>query len=293
MAEITIRHVRKAYGRNEVVHGLDLTIERGEFVVILDPSGCGKSTLLRMIAGLEEISAGEIAIDGVVVNRLEPRARGCAMVFQNYALYPHMTVAENIGYALKVAVEDPLMQDLPAALDEAQTLDVELVELPIHRLDIVAGGRILRQRLAAAREMTRGRPLHYTLHGHLGINLMEEPFRLALHRELLRVNIEVAADLARRAALAAVEPDRFAWPVPYEPLFGVLADHGYDWSACNAPGPTQRTRPDGTPRPPFAKLDWFFARGLACSEAAILAAVDAAGTALSDHEAIIVTIRPA
>src|ERR1700754_4422541 len=103
MASITIRDVKKAYGKSQVVHGVDLDIVSGEFVVILGPSGCGKSTLLRMIAGLEEITAGEIAIDGRVVNKLEPRERGCAMVFQNYALYPHMTVAENIGYALKVA----------------------------------------------------------------------------------------------------------------------------------------------------------------------------------------------
>ncbi|MBP0573103.1 sn-glycerol-3-phosphate ABC transporter ATP-binding protein UgpC, partial [Mycobacterium tuberculosis] len=103
MSDISIRKVHKSYGRNAVVHGIDLEIANGEFVVILGPSGCGKSTLLRMVAGLEEISAGEIAIAGQVVNRLEPRERGCAMVFQNYALYPHMTVAENIGYALKVA----------------------------------------------------------------------------------------------------------------------------------------------------------------------------------------------
>ena len=103
MAEIAIRQVRKSYGRTEVVHGVDLDIGNGEFVVILGPSGCGKSTLLRMIAGLEDISAGEIAIDGARVNEREPRERGCAMVFQNYALYPHMSVAENIGYALKVA----------------------------------------------------------------------------------------------------------------------------------------------------------------------------------------------
>ncbi len=87
----------------QVVHGVDLDITSGEFVVILGPSGCGKSTLLRMIAGLEEISGGTIAIDGTVVNKLEPRERGCAMVFQNYALYPHMSVAQNIGYSLKVA----------------------------------------------------------------------------------------------------------------------------------------------------------------------------------------------
>jgi sn-glycerol 3-phosphate transport system ATP-binding protein len=102
MASITIRGVKKTYAKSQVVHGVDLDIASGEFVVILGPSGCGKSTLLRMIAGLEEISGGEIAIDGTVVNRLEPRERGCAMVFQNYALYPHMSVAQNIGYSLKV-----------------------------------------------------------------------------------------------------------------------------------------------------------------------------------------------
>jgi sn-glycerol 3-phosphate transport system ATP-binding protein len=103
MSFIALRDVRKSYGRTQVTHGVSLDIAAGEFIVILGPSGCGKSTLLRMIAGLEDITDGEIAIDGRVVNDLEPRARGCAMVFQNYALYPHMTVAENIGYALKVA----------------------------------------------------------------------------------------------------------------------------------------------------------------------------------------------
>ncbi|MFK3780347.1 sn-glycerol-3-phosphate import ATP-binding protein UgpC [Agrobacterium sp. NPDC089420] len=103
MAQIDIREVRKSYGKTPTLHGVDLSFDSGEFVVILGPSGCGKSTLLRMIAGLEDITAGEIAIGGRVVNRLEPRERGCAMVFQNYALYPHMTVAGNIGYALKVA----------------------------------------------------------------------------------------------------------------------------------------------------------------------------------------------
>lgn len=103
MAQIDIRQVRKSYGKTQTLHGVDLIFPTGEFIVILGPSGCGKSTLLRMIAGLEDITAGEIAIAGKVVNKLEPRERGCAMVFQNYALYPHMTVAANIGYALKVA----------------------------------------------------------------------------------------------------------------------------------------------------------------------------------------------
>jgi sn-glycerol 3-phosphate transport system ATP-binding protein len=103
MAPISLRGVRKSYGEFPVIHGVDLEIASGEFIVILGPSGCGKSTLLRMVAGLEDISGGEIAVDGRVVNHLEPRERGCAMVFQNYALYPHMSVAANIGYALKVA----------------------------------------------------------------------------------------------------------------------------------------------------------------------------------------------
>ena len=103
MASVTLKRVKKNYGTTTVVHGVDLEINAGEFVVILGPSGCGKSTLLRMIAGLEAITDGEIAIGEKIVNTLEPRERGCAMVFQNYALYPHMTVAENIGYALKVS----------------------------------------------------------------------------------------------------------------------------------------------------------------------------------------------
>ena len=103
MATVDIRKVEKSYGPAKVLHGVDLEIRHGEFAVILGPSGCGKSTLLRMIAGLEEISGGEIAIDGRVVNRLEPRERDIAMVFQNYALYPHMSVAENMSYSLRIA----------------------------------------------------------------------------------------------------------------------------------------------------------------------------------------------
>ena len=103
MATVDIRKVEKSYGTSQVLHGIDLEIRHGEFAVILGPSGCGKSTLLRMIAGLEEITGGEIAIDGRVVNRLEPRERDIAMVFQNYALYPHMSVEENMSYSLRIA----------------------------------------------------------------------------------------------------------------------------------------------------------------------------------------------
>ncbi|MCX7301067.1 MAG: sn-glycerol-3-phosphate ABC transporter ATP-binding protein UgpC [Rhodobacterales bacterium] len=102
MAEVTIRDLRKSYGGMEVIHGVNVRITDGQFVVLVGPSGCGKSTLLRMIAGLEEISGGQIAIGDRVVNNLPPSQRDIAMVFQNYALYPHKTVAANMGFALKM-----------------------------------------------------------------------------------------------------------------------------------------------------------------------------------------------
>jgi len=107
MGAISLRKIEKTYGfgplANKVIHGVDAEVADGEFIVIVGPSGCGKSTLLRMVAGLEEITAGEIAIGGRVVNQLEPSERDIAMVFQNYALYPHMTVYDNMAYGLKIA----------------------------------------------------------------------------------------------------------------------------------------------------------------------------------------------
>ncbi len=105
MAGVTLRQVRKSFGATEVVHGVDVAIEDGEFCVLVGPSGCGKSTLLRMIAGLENISGGEILIGGRVVNQVHPKERDIAMVFQNYALYPHMTVAANMGFSLALRGE--------------------------------------------------------------------------------------------------------------------------------------------------------------------------------------------
>src|SRR5918911_343966 len=102
MAAVALRSVHKSYGSNAVVHGIDATIADGEFVVIVGPSGCGKSTLLRMVAGLEVITSGEIVIGDRVVNGLEPKDRDIAMVFQNYALYPHMSVYENMSYGLRL-----------------------------------------------------------------------------------------------------------------------------------------------------------------------------------------------
>ena len=102
MAQVHLRGVRKSYDKLEVIHGVDIEIADGEFVVIVGPSGCGKSTLLRMVAGLERITGGEIAIGDRVVNELEPKDRDIAMVFQNYALYPHFSVYENMAYGLKI-----------------------------------------------------------------------------------------------------------------------------------------------------------------------------------------------
>ncbi len=102
MADVNLRNVTKSFGKIEVIHGISCDINDGEFIVILGPSGCGKSTLLRMIAGLEKITGGEVAIDGRVVNTVEPAERDVAMVFQNYALYPHMNVFNNMAYGLKI-----------------------------------------------------------------------------------------------------------------------------------------------------------------------------------------------
>src|SRR5512137_1712803 len=103
MATVDIRDVRKNFGTTKILHGVSVAIADGEFVVLVGPSGCGKSTLLRMIAGLENITGGEIAIGGRVVNKVPPKDRDIAMVFQNYALYPHMTVRENMAFSMKLA----------------------------------------------------------------------------------------------------------------------------------------------------------------------------------------------
>ena len=103
MVGVTLRGIRKNFGSTPVLHGVDLDIEDGEFVILVGPSGCGKSTLLRMIAGLENVSSGTLAIGGRVVNDLPPKERDIAMVFQNYALYPHMTVRENMAFSLRLA----------------------------------------------------------------------------------------------------------------------------------------------------------------------------------------------
>ena len=124
MAGLTIRNARKSYGETEVIHGIDLDIADGDFVVFVGPSGCGKSTLLRMIAGLEDITSGEISIGDRVVNEVAPAKRGVAMVFQTYALYPHMTVYNNMAFGLKQA-KTPLAEIDRRVREAAKTLHIE------------------------------------------------------------------------------------------------------------------------------------------------------------------------
>jgi len=154
MGAISIRNVVKRYGKgasaNQVIHGVNAEIPDGEFVVIVGPSGCGKSTLLRMVAGLEEISEGEISIAGRVVNDVEPSERDIAMVFQNYALYPHMTVFENMAYGLKIAKVP--VAEIKARVDKAAKI-LELGALLARKPRELSGGQ--RQRVAMGRAIVR------------------------------------------------------------------------------------------------------------------------------------------
>ncbi len=150
MADVTLRGIRKSYGSLEVVHGVDLDIQSGEFVVFVGPSGCGKSTLLRMIAGLEPISGGQISIGGKVVNDVPSPQRGIAMVFQSYALYPHMSVFDNMAFGLKLA-RTPRDEVDRRVREAARILQIEpyLDRMP----RALSGGQ--RQRVAIGRAIVR------------------------------------------------------------------------------------------------------------------------------------------
>ncbi len=150
MATVTLRNLVKTFGRTEVLHAINLDVRDGEFVVFVGPSGCGKSTTLRMIAGLEEVTSGEVLIGGKVVNHLEPKQRNIAMVFQNYAIYPHMTVRKNIAFGLRSS-------RLPGPEKAARVTEVAgvlgMTDLLERKPAQLSGGQ--RQRVAIGRAMVR------------------------------------------------------------------------------------------------------------------------------------------
>ena len=151
MASVGFKNVHKTYANKvEVLHGIGFDIADGEFVVLVGPSGCGKSTLLRMLAGLEEITGGEITIDGKVVNDLESKDRDIAMVFQSYALYPHMTVGENMGFSLRLRNADKALTE-QRVLDAARILNLDKL-LDRHPRELSGGQR---QRVAMGRAIVR------------------------------------------------------------------------------------------------------------------------------------------
>ena len=201
MAGVTLRNVVKAYEDATVIHGVDLDIDDGEFVVFVGPSGCGKSTLLRMIAGLEEISGGEISIGGQVVNEVPPSKRGVAMVFQTYALYPHMTVYGNMAFGLK-QVKTPKDEIDRRVRDAAEKL--QITEYLDRRPRNLSGGQ--RQRVAIGRAIVRDpevflfdEPLS-NLDAALRVQTRVEIGRL--HEELASTMIYVTHDQVEAMTLA-------------------------------------------------------------------------------------------
>ena len=177
MAQVSLGSVVKAYGATQVIHGIDLEINTGEFVVFVGPSGCGKSTLLRMIAGLEDITSGEIAIGGTVVTHLPPRSRDIAMVFQDYALYPHKSVFENMAFGLRLRKLPE--SEIQARVREAAGI-LQIEHLFERRPRELSGGQ--RQRVAMGRAIVR----------HPKAFLFDEPLSNldALLRSEMRVEIK-------------------------------------------------------------------------------------------------------
>ena len=175
---VSLRQVRKAFGTAVVLHGVDLEIEPGEFVVLVGPSGCGKSTLLRMIAGLEDVTSGEISIDGMVVNDVDPADRDIAMVFQSYALYPHMTVRDNLAFGLQAR---GTRKDLIAKNIEGAAAVLGLNALLDRFPRQLSGGQ--RQRVAMGRAMVR----------HPRVFLFDEPLSNLDAQLRVQMRVEVKA----------------------------------------------------------------------------------------------------
>ena len=201
MSGVTLQRVIKRYGDAQVIHGVDLTVEDGEFCVFVGPSGCGKSTLLRMVAGLEETTEGSIRIGARDVTRADPSERGVAMVFQTYALYPHMTVAENMGFGLKMTGHPK--DQIASKVKEASRI-LKLDEYLTRKPKALSGGQ--RQRVAIGRAIVRGpevflfdEPLS-NLDAELRVEMRVEIARL--HREIGATMIYVTHDQVEAMTLA-------------------------------------------------------------------------------------------
>ncbi|MFB2565140.1 ABC transporter ATP-binding protein [Rhizobium sp. IMFF44] len=201
MASVELHNIHKAYGALTVIHDISLSIEDGEFIALVGPSGCGKSTLLRMIAGLEEITDGDVSIGGQVVNAMTPRERNIAMVFQSYALYPHMTVAENMGFNLKLSGETkPVIEQ---RVNEAARM-LDLTKLLDRKPAQLSGGQ--RQRVAMGRAIVRNpavflfdEPLS-NLDAKLRVQMRSEI--KALHQKVQTTSIYVTHDQIEAMTLA-------------------------------------------------------------------------------------------
>ncbi len=201
MAALSFRDVKKSYAGLQVVHGVSMEVQDGEFVVIVGPSGCGKSTLLRMVAGLEPITAGEIVIGGRVVNQLEPKDRDIAMVFQNYALYPHMSVYQNMSYGLRI--KGFSKEEIETRVQKAAAI-LELKPFLQRKPGHLSGGQ--RQRVAMGRAIVRepavflfDEPLS-NLDAKLRVQMRAE--LQALHRRLGTTSLYVTHDQVEAMTLA-------------------------------------------------------------------------------------------
>jgi multiple sugar transport system ATP-binding protein len=187
MGHLALKGIRKSYGDTAVIHGVDLEVNDGEFLVFVGPSGCGKSTMLRMIAGLESISDGELLIDGVRANDLRPADRGAAMVFQSYALYPHMTVAENMGFSLRMSGVNKVGRDAVVA----RTAEVLRISHLLPRLlKALSGGE--RQRVAIGRAIVR-KPKVFLFDEPL--SNLDAALRVSMRIELSRLHKELGTTM--------------------------------------------------------------------------------------------------
>ena len=198
MASVGIRDVKKAFGPTQVIHGVDISIADGEFVVLVGPSGCGKSTLLRMIAGLENISGGEIRIGERVVNNVPPKERDIAMVFQNYALYPHMTVAANMGFSLKL--RGAPKTEIDDRVDRAAAI---LGLKPLLDLRFRHAAQPQREGQVVVHALVRVERVGLEDHGHVAVARREVVHDLAADPDLARGDLLEPGDHPERRRLAA------------------------------------------------------------------------------------------